>query len=122
MAGLLSCAGSVVSGVSSGVVGVECGAHLVDAGAVGADGFVELLAGDAELVGPVGDVGCHFRVDLFGVVGAFDVGTLVAVVLGVVDDFGGGEDGVFGVRDDFYVAIVFFCATWRAFLFFGITC
>ena len=71
---------------SGSFVGVEGGSDLVDVGAVGTDGFVELLAGDAELVGPVGDVGCHFGIDDLGVVGAFDVGTLVAVEVGV--DFG----------------------------------
>ncbi len=46
---------------------VEGGADLVD---VGADGFVELVAGDLELFGPEGDVGSHFGIDLFGVMGA----------------------------------------------------
>jgi hypothetical protein len=41
--------------------------------AVGADGFVELVAGDVELFGPEGDVGGHFGVDLFGIVGALGV-------------------------------------------------
>ena len=49
---------------------VEGGTDLFDVGAVGADGFVELVAGDAELFGPVGDVRGHFGVDLFGVVRA----------------------------------------------------
>ena len=46
------------------------GADFVYVGAVGPDGFVEDLAGDVELFGPVGDVGGHFWVDLFGVVRA----------------------------------------------------
>jgi hypothetical protein len=51
-------------------VGVEGGADFIDVGAVDADGFVELVAGDAELFGPEGDVGGHFGIDFFGVVGA----------------------------------------------------
>ena len=54
----------------SGLVGVEGGADLVDLGAVDADGFVEDLGGDVELVGPIGHVGGDLGVDLFGVVGA----------------------------------------------------
>src|ERR1017187_4684088 len=57
---------------SGGVVG-EGGADFVDVGAVGADGFVQDLAGDVELFGPVGDVGGDFGVDLFGIAGAFGV-------------------------------------------------
>jgi hypothetical protein len=76
-------------------VGVEGEADLVDVGAVDVDGGVELLAGDAELLGPVGDVGGHFGVDLFGVVGALGVG----LGLGV------GEDWVFGVGDVLDVAV-----------------
>ena len=49
------------------------GADLVDVGAVGADGFVKDLAGDMELFRPVGDVGGHFGIDLFGVVRALGV-------------------------------------------------
>jgi len=52
---------------------VKGGADLVDFGAVGADGFVEDLGGDVELVGPVGHVGGDFGVDLVGVVGALGV-------------------------------------------------
>jgi hypothetical protein len=59
-------------GVSGGVVG-EGGAHLVDVGAVDADGFVEDLAGDVEFVSPVGDVGGDFGVDLLGIAGALGV-------------------------------------------------
>jgi len=58
--------------VSLSVVG-EGGADLVDVGTVDADGFVEDLAGDVELFGPVGDVGGDFRVDLLGVAGALAV-------------------------------------------------
>lgn len=47
---------------------LEGGVELCDVGAVGADGFVQLVAGDAELFGPVGDVGGHLGVDLFGIV------------------------------------------------------
>jgi hypothetical protein len=53
-----------------GLAVVEGGADLVDVGAVAADELVELVAGDAKLFGPVGDVGGHFRVNLFGVVRA----------------------------------------------------
>ena len=42
---------------SGGFVGMEGGADLVDVGSVGADGLVEGVSGDAELFGPVGDVG-----------------------------------------------------------------
>jgi hypothetical protein len=51
-------------------VRVEGGADLVDVSAVTADKLVELVACDAELFGPVGDVGRHFGVDLLGVVRA----------------------------------------------------
>ena len=50
--------------------GREGGADLVDLGTVDADGFVEDLGSDAELVGPVGHVGGDLRVDLLGVMGA----------------------------------------------------
>jgi hypothetical protein len=50
---------------------MDGGADLVDMGSVGADELVELVAGDAELFGPVGNVRGHFGVDLFGVVRAF---------------------------------------------------
>jgi hypothetical protein len=46
-----------------GLVRVEGGADLVDLGAVNADGFVEDLGGDAELVGPVSHVGGDLGVD-----------------------------------------------------------
>jgi hypothetical protein len=52
---------------------VEGGADLLDVSAVGADGLVELVAGDAELAGPVVDVGGYFGVDLFRIVGALGV-------------------------------------------------
>jgi len=56
---------------------MEGGADLVDVGAVGTDEFVELVAGDTELFGPIGDVGGHFGVDLLGVVRAFGVVVIV---------------------------------------------
>jgi hypothetical protein len=59
---------------------LEGGADLFDVGAVGADGFVELVAGDAELLGPIGDVGGLFGVDLFGVVRALGGVVLVESV------------------------------------------
>ena len=55
------------------LVGVKGGADLVDLGAVDADGFVEDLGGDAELVGPVGHVGGDLGVDLVEVVGSLGV-------------------------------------------------
>ena len=76
---------------------MEGGADFFYVGAVGADGFVELVAGHLELFRPVGDVRGHFGVDLFRVVGSFDVGSLVAIELGIDDGFGGGEDGIGGV-------------------------
>jgi len=63
---------------------VEGGANLLDVGAVDANGFVELVAGDSELFGPVGDVGGHLGVDLFRIVGSF----------GVFDGFCGCDDVV----------------------------
>jgi hypothetical protein len=53
------------------LVGVEGCADPVDVVAVGADECVELIAGYAELFGPIGDVGGHFGVDLFRIVRAF---------------------------------------------------
>lgn len=95
---------------------VEGGADLFDVGAVDADGFVELFAGDVELFGPVGDVRRHFRIDLFGIVRRFDVGALVAVVVGiddvVVDGLGGGNDGVGGVGGDEGFSAVRFGHAW----------
>jgi hypothetical protein len=52
------------------VVSVGSSAEFVDVSAVAADEFVELVSGDSEFFGPVGDVGGHFGVDLFGVVRA----------------------------------------------------
>ena len=77
--------------------GVEGGADLVDVGAVAADGFVEGVTGDAELFGPVGDVGGELGVDDFGVVRTFGGCVFVGGVSGVL--FGGlfvlvfGQDG-----------------------------
>jgi hypothetical protein len=52
-------------------VEVKGGADFIRVGSVGADRFVELVAGDTELSGPVGDVGGHLRIDFFGVVRSF---------------------------------------------------
>jgi hypothetical protein len=52
---------------------MEGSADFIDVGSVAADRFVELVAGDAELFGPVGDVGRHLGVNLLGVVRAFSV-------------------------------------------------
>jgi len=49
------------------------GADLFNVGSMAADGFVELVAGDAKLFGPVGDVGGHLGVDLFEIVWALSV-------------------------------------------------
>jgi hypothetical protein len=49
-------------------VGVKGGADFVDVGTVGANGLMELVAGDAEFLGPVGDIGAHLGVDFLGVV------------------------------------------------------
>ena len=65
----------------------ERGAKGGDVDAVGADGLVEEVAGDVELLGPVGDVGGDFGLDLVGV-----HGNLVAVLgLGVLDGGCGGD-------------------------------
>jgi hypothetical protein len=54
-------------------VGVKGGADFIHVGPVGADSFVELVACNTELFGPVGDVGGHLRVDLFRVVRSFSM-------------------------------------------------
>jgi hypothetical protein len=80
---------------------VEGGADFFYVGAVDSDGFVELLAGDAELFGPVGDVGGHLGVDLFGVVGAgvgFGVLGVRGAELRLFDFFVFVRLGVVGVR------------------------
>ena len=78
----------------AGLVAAEGGADFFDVGAVGADGCVELVAGDAELFGPVCDVGGHFGVDLFRVVRALGGVVLVEGVgfvgFGCVVMFGHG--------------------------------
>jgi hypothetical protein len=59
-------------------------------GAVGADGFVEGLAGDAELVRPEGDVRGELGVDLFRVMGGevgFGVGGVRGAGFGLLDFF-----------------------------------
>ena len=66
----------------------EGGADLDDVGAVGADGLVEDVAGDVELLGPVGDVGGDLGIDL-GVAG----GDLVAVLgFGLFEGGCSGDD------------------------------
>jgi len=52
---------------------VKGGTDLFDVGSMAADGFVELVAGDAKLFGPEGDVRGHLGVDLFGIVRTLDV-------------------------------------------------
>ncbi len=36
-----------------------------------ANRFMQLLAGDMKLLGPIMDIRCKFRIDLIGVVGTF---------------------------------------------------
>ena len=95
-------------------MGVEGGADLFYLGAVDADGFVEDLGGDVELVGPVGHVGGDFGVDIVGVVGAlgvvfvggvgFGFFGLLFVLYGIVFGHGGasctGKKDVRGRRGD----------------------
>ena len=52
---------------------MERGSDFLDMRAVGTDGLVQHVAGDSELLRPVGDVGGQFGVDLLGVVRAFGV-------------------------------------------------
>jgi hypothetical protein len=54
-------------------VRVKGGTDFNHVGSVGADRFVELVAGYTELFGPVSDVGGHLRIDLFGVVRSFSM-------------------------------------------------
>jgi len=54
-------------------VRVKGGADLFDVGSMAAYGFVELVAGDAKLFRPVGGIGGHLGVDLFGIVRTFGV-------------------------------------------------
>ena len=58
-------------------------AHLLNVGAMAADGLMQLVAGDVELVGPVGDVGGHLGVDLFRIVRALG-GVLLVEGMGFV--------------------------------------
>jgi hypothetical protein len=76
--------------------------QLVDVGTVDADELVEFFAGDAEFVGPEGDVGGELGGNFGGGVGAF----VVLLVLGVgLAGFGGFGFfvlvglGVVGVRN-----------------------
>jgi hypothetical protein len=60
-------------GISDRFVGAKGGAHFFDVGSVATDGFVELIAGHAELFGPISDVRRHLGVDDFRVVRTFRV-------------------------------------------------
>jgi hypothetical protein len=74
-------------------------ADFVDVGAVNADGFVENLAGDVELFGPVSDVAGDLGVDLFRVAGALGVVLVRGVRLvgfGCVVVLGHAEIPLFG--------------------------
>lgn len=46
-------------------------ANFFDMGSMDADSFVELVASDIELSGPIGNVRGHLRIDLFGIVRSF---------------------------------------------------
>jgi hypothetical protein len=83
---------------------VQAGAYLFDVRAVDADGFVEFGTGDAKLFGPVGDVGGHLGVDLFGVVGTFQGFGVLGVggaEFGLLDFLVLVRLGVVGVRHRF---------------------
>jgi hypothetical protein len=54
-------------------VGVKGGAHFFHVDAVATNCFMELIAGDAELFGPISDVRSHLGVDDFRVVRTFRV-------------------------------------------------
>jgi hypothetical protein len=56
-----------------GFVGVKGGADFFHVGSVRADRFVELVAGDTKLFGPIGDVGGHLGIDLLQVVRSFSM-------------------------------------------------
>jgi hypothetical protein len=61
---------------------------------MGTNALVKLVSGNAELLGPVGDVGTHLGIDLFGVMGAGDmifVGSMGRVSRGDVMVFGHGD-------------------------------
>jgi hypothetical protein len=65
-------------------VGVKGSSDFFDVSAVTADERVKLVACDAELLRPVGDVGRHLGVDLLGVVRALD-GVVFFEGVGFVD-------------------------------------
>ena len=67
----------------------EGGANLDHMGSVRPNGLVEEVAGDMELLRPVGDIGGDFRVD-----GVRVGGNLVAVLCSRLFDGGGRSDDV----------------------------
>lgn len=71
------------------------GAEFVYVGAVAADGLMEGLAGDAELLGPIGDVGGELGVHDLGVVRSLGGSVFVLGVGGVF--FGSLLVFVFGI-------------------------
>ena len=77
----------------------EGGAEFDDVGAVGADGLVEEVSGDVELLGPIGDVGGDFGVDL-GLAG----GDFVAV-LGFGSSMGAALAMMSDIRSSFRVSL-----------------
>jgi hypothetical protein len=60
-------------GISGCFGRVKRGAHFFDVVSVATDCFMELIAGNAELFGPISDVGTHLGVDDFRVVRTFRV-------------------------------------------------
>jgi hypothetical protein len=77
-----------LSGISqvaklTGFVGVKGGADFFHVGSVRADRFVELVAGNPELLGPIGNVGSHLGIDLLQVVRSFNMFLVYGV--GLVD-------------------------------------
>ncbi len=52
---------------------MECGTDLVDMRAMAADGLVQRVAGNPELLGPVRDIRGQLGVDHLGIVGSLGV-------------------------------------------------
>jgi hypothetical protein len=60
-------------GISGCFGRVKGGAHFFDVGSVATERFMELIAGNAELLGPISDVRSHLGVDDFRIVRPFRV-------------------------------------------------
>jgi hypothetical protein len=70
---------------------------------MGAERFMELIAGHTELLGPIGDVGGHLGIDLLRVVRPFDVflmGGVRFVSLGGVVVLGHGAPSIGSLIDE----------------------